>query len=182
MGKMFPLIIPADLDKPRTVIVLEDTVIPPRSEAIIAGKVDNSFVAHCEEVINQEGEESPRIAGIPPKETWLKTSASTAGRESEVVVPGARSAVPPVTPTRAASKVPGSCAALVVSQGQRDRPASATQNQGGQEFSHTGQMQTSITSNSAMTGEAQQGASLSKDLRQGRLRRAPVWSLDYEMC
>ncbi|KAK0133549.1 hypothetical protein N1851_030921 [Merluccius polli] len=43
MGKQFPLIVPADMDKPQTVIVLEDTVIPPRSEAIIAGTVDNSF-------------------------------------------------------------------------------------------------------------------------------------------
>lgn len=48
MGKMVPLIVPADMDKPRTVIVLEDTVIPPCSEAIIAGKVDNSFKSSCE--------------------------------------------------------------------------------------------------------------------------------------
>lgn len=119
------------------------------------------------EVTNQEGAESPRMADISPKETWLQTSASTAGRESEVVVPGARSEVPPGTPTRGASSVPGSWAASVGSQGQRDRLAPATQSQGGQESSDTGHMQTSMTSHSAMTGEAQQGASLSKDSRQG---------------
>lgn len=48
MGKMFPLIVPADMDKPHPVIVLEDTVIPPRSEVIIAGKVDNAFQPSCE--------------------------------------------------------------------------------------------------------------------------------------
>lgn len=48
MGKLFPLIVPADLDKPQAVIVPEDTVIPPRSEAIIAGQVDMSFAPNCE--------------------------------------------------------------------------------------------------------------------------------------
>ncbi|KAG5278260.1 hypothetical protein AALO_G00096990 [Alosa alosa] len=133
------------------------------------------------EVTNQEGAESLRTAGIPPKETWLQTLASTGGRESEVVVPAARSEVPPVTPTRGASSVPGSCAASVGSQGQRHRPAPATQNQGGQESSHPGTMRTPMTSHSEMTGETQQGASLSKDSCQGRSRRVPVWSLDYEM-
>lgn len=48
MGKLFPLIVPADLDKPQTVIVPEDTVIPPRSEVIIPGQVDISFAPNCE--------------------------------------------------------------------------------------------------------------------------------------
>ncbi|XP_059421576.1 uncharacterized protein LOC132156662 [Carassius carassius] len=181
MGKMLPLIVPADIDTPRTVIVLEDTVIPPRSEAIIAGKVDNSFVACCEEVTSQEGAESPRMAGVPPKETWLQTSDSTVGRESEVAVPGARSEGPPVTPTSEASGVPGSSAASVGSQGQRERLAPTTQDQGGQGSSHTGHMKQSMTSQVPMTGEVQQGAMLSKDLRLGRARRAPVWSRDYDM-
>lgn len=43
MGKIFPLIVPADMDKPRVVIVPEDTVIPPRSEAIIPGKVEKAL-------------------------------------------------------------------------------------------------------------------------------------------
>ncbi|XP_039528765.1 uncharacterized protein LOC120479953 [Pimephales promelas] len=176
MGKMFPLIVSADMDKPQTVFVLEDTLIPPRSEAIIAGKVENSLVAGCEEVINQEGAERPRVTGIPPKETGLQTSIAAEGREREVVVPGARSEVPPVT-----SEVSGSGDALMGSQWQRGRPARDTQNQGGQESSYTGEMQTSMTSHSAMTGEAQQGALLPKEVRQGRSRRAPVWSLDYEM-
>lgn len=29
MGKLLPLIVPADMDKPQVVIVPEDTVIPP---------------------------------------------------------------------------------------------------------------------------------------------------------
>jgi len=128
------------------------------------------------EVINQEGAERPRITAIPPKETGLQTSIAAEGREREVVVPGARSEVPPVT-----SEVSGSGAALMGSQWQRGRPARDTQNQGGQESSYTGEMQTSMTSHSAMTGEAQQGALLPKEVRQGRSRRAPVWSLDYEM-
>lgn len=48
MGKLFPLIVPADLNKPQTVIVPEDTVIPPRSEVIIPGQVDISFAPNCE--------------------------------------------------------------------------------------------------------------------------------------
>lgn len=43
MGKKFPLIVPTDMDKPCVVIVPEDTVIPPRSEAIISGKVENAL-------------------------------------------------------------------------------------------------------------------------------------------
>ena len=41
MGKLFPLIVPADLEKPQDVTVPVDTVIPPRSEAIITGKVES---------------------------------------------------------------------------------------------------------------------------------------------
>lgn len=138
-------------------------------------------LASVTEVTSQEGAESQRVAGVPLKETWLQTSDSTAGRESEVTVPGARSEVPPVTPTRGASGVPGSSAASVGSQGQRDRPASTTQDQGGQGSSHMGHMQPSMTSQVPMTGEVQQGATSSKDLCPGRARRAPVWSRDYEM-
>ncbi|KAG1924636.1 hypothetical protein F2P79_026041 [Pimephales promelas] len=75
-------------------------------------------------VINQEGAERPRITGIPPKETGLQTSIAAEGRESEVVVPGSRSEVPPVT-----SEVSGSGAALMGSKWQRGRPARDTQNQ-----------------------------------------------------
>lgn len=42
MGKLFPLIVPADVEKPQAVTVPVDTVIPPpHSEAIIIGKVEN---------------------------------------------------------------------------------------------------------------------------------------------
>ncbi|XP_059420291.1 uncharacterized protein LOC132155519 [Carassius carassius] len=132
-------------------------------------------------VTSQEGAESPRIAGVPPKETWLQTSDSTAGRESEVAVPGARSEVPPVTPRSGASGVPGSSAASVGSQWQRDRLAPTTQDQSGQGSSHTGHMQPSMTSQVPMTGEVQQGGTLSKDLHLGRAKRAPMWSRDYEI-
>lgn len=43
MGKLFPLIVPGDLDKPQGVTVSVDTVIPPRSEAIIAGRVEHAI-------------------------------------------------------------------------------------------------------------------------------------------
>ena len=39
MGKCLPLIVPADLGKPHVVTVPVDTVIPPRSETIIEGRV-----------------------------------------------------------------------------------------------------------------------------------------------
>lgn len=40
MGKLFPLLVSADMDTPKTVIVPTDTVIPPRSETIITGKTE----------------------------------------------------------------------------------------------------------------------------------------------
>lgn len=43
MGKLFPLVVPADLEKSQTVTVPVDTIIPPRSETIITGKVENAF-------------------------------------------------------------------------------------------------------------------------------------------
>ena len=41
MGKLLPLLVPADMDTPKTVIVSTNTVIPPRSETIIMGKMES---------------------------------------------------------------------------------------------------------------------------------------------
>lgn len=43
MDKLFPIIVPADVEKSQAVTVPVDTVIPPRSEAIIIGRVDNAI-------------------------------------------------------------------------------------------------------------------------------------------
>ena len=41
MGKLFPLILLADVEKPQAVTFPIDTVIPPRSEAITTGRVES---------------------------------------------------------------------------------------------------------------------------------------------
>lgn len=43
MGKLFPLIVPADVEKPQAVTVPVDILIPPHSEAIIIGRVENTI-------------------------------------------------------------------------------------------------------------------------------------------
>ena len=137
------------------------------------------------EATNQGDAERPLAAGIPPGETWLQTLAPTVGRESEGVVPGARPGGSPVPPTAGESSVPGRCAAPVGSQGPGNRPARDTQDRG-QESSDPGPRQTATTSRSPMAGERQQDAALSQPFltlfsRQGRQRRAPGWSRDYEL-
>lgn len=48
MGKSLPLVVPKDSERPQPVAVQSDTVIPPRSEAIISGVVRNGFCEHAE--------------------------------------------------------------------------------------------------------------------------------------
>ena len=124
------------------------------------------------EVTHQGGAERQPAAGIPPGETWLQTLAPTVDRESEVVVPGARTGGPSVPPTAGESSVPGCCTAPVGSQGPGNRPAPATPDQG-QESSDPGPRQTATTSHSPMAGERQQGAALSQDSRQGGPQYGP---------
>lgn len=48
MGKVLPLVVPEDAEVPQAVVVQSDTLIPPRSEAIILGVVENGFCEHSE--------------------------------------------------------------------------------------------------------------------------------------
>ena len=48
MGKQLPLIVPKEAEGPQPITVQSDTVIPPRSEAIISGVVRNGFCEHAE--------------------------------------------------------------------------------------------------------------------------------------
>ncbi|XP_063063732.1 basic salivary proline-rich protein 2-like isoform X2 [Engraulis encrasicolus] len=290
MGKMFPLIVPAEMDKPRPVTVPEDTVIPPRSEVIIAGKVDNLLGPGREasnhsdadtrgatgsrpegtqphasaatpegirpegtqphasaatpegirpegtqphasaatpegirpegdqpqtsvarpEGAGPEGTQPPTPAatpgGVRPSVDELQTSAAMPGgvrpREAHPQTPaamrgatgirsevtrqqtpevlGAGAGVPPVTHLAGENGVPGHCGATPKSR-RPSWPAPAREHRGGQEPLRARPMQAETMSHSARAGEAQQGASLPRDSCPGRLRRPPVWSMDYEM-
>ena len=133
------------------------------------------------EATNQGGAARPLTAAIPPNETRLRSPSSIIGREGEAVVPGARARVPPARPTGGSSRDAESCAISVGLQRQGDRPAQTTQPQGGQEPSQTGAMQTPTANQMAMEEETRQDAPLLEATRQGRPRRLPGWSRDYEM-
>ena len=96
-------------------------------------------------------------------------------------MPGARARVPPARPTGGSSRDAESCAISVGLQRQGDRPAQTTQLQGGQEPSQTGAMQIPTANQMAMEEETRQDAPLLEATRQGRPRRLPGWSRDYEM-
>lgn len=52
MLKIFPLVVPEDMNKPRTVFVQADTVVLPRSEAIITGRVAQGFGVQVEGMLD----------------------------------------------------------------------------------------------------------------------------------